>query len=342
MSYFQLRKQAEQGDVAPFYLLWGTETFLIEDLVQTIVNSTLSEEQKAFNLTELDMKESPIDVAVEDAYTFPFMGGKRVVIAKDAAFLTNVSDKSSVEHNLKKLEQYIQDPLAEAVLILIAPYEKLDQRKKIVKLAKQNGTVMEAKPLTEQELRDWLVQRAREEKVNIDKEAAMLLIERTSGHLMLLATEMTKLVTFTGENGTIDRNLVDQLVARTLEQNIFDLVDGVVNRNVEKALRIFYDLLKQKEEPIKIVSLIARQFRIMYQVKQLVSEGYAEKQIASQLKLHPYAVKVANRQVKRFSFQEIRYILARLADADYEMKSGKVDKQVAVEMFFANLTSRSS
>ena len=69
----------------------------------------------------------------------------------------------------------------------------------------------------------------------------------------------------------------------------FILIEDIVNVRLERAFVILEELLKQREEPIKIASLIARQFRIMLQVKELSKQGYSQQQMASQIGLHPFA-----------------------------------------------------
>lgn len=102
---------------------------------------------------------------------------------------------------------------------------------------------------------------------------------------------------------------VRKLVARGLEQNIFELINKVVNRRRTEALQIFYDLLKQNEEPIKMMALIANQFRLILQTKYFSRQGYGQKQIASNLKVHPFRIKLAIDQARLFSETELKSIM---------------------------------
>ncbi|UCZ54477.1 DNA polymerase III subunit delta [Bacillus shivajii] len=335
MSYIDVISKIKKGNLSPVYLLFGTESFLIEDTIHRLVEVGLSEHEREFNLSKYEMTEYPVEVAVEEAYTFPFMGGRRVVILKEAYFLSNAKVQSKVEHNLKKLEEYIENPAPETIFIIHAPYEKLDERKKLSKLLKKKAEVLDGSPLDDKLLYQWVNERAKEQGVAIESAAVDQLIALTSAELMLMATELKKLAIHVGEEGAITKEVVDELVARSLEQNIFALVDGVVKRKVDVSWKIYQDLLKQKEDPIKIVSLMVRQFRILYQVKQMSQQGYSQKQIASQLKLHPYVVKLAAQQTNHFKDEELLSLLDQLANIDYEIKTGKIDKTLAVELFIS-------
>jgi DNA polymerase III subunit delta len=333
-------KNINRKQIDPVYLLFGTEAFLINETKQLLVENVLGEEEKDFNLSVYDLEETPIEAALEDAETFPFMGEKRLVILQNPSFLTSEKSKGKVEHNVGKLEEYLSQPAPYSIVVFSAPYEKLDERKKVTKELKRKATVVEAKKLTEQELAAWIKERAEASGTEIDRDAIEHLMSLAGTNLFMLTSEIDKLALYAGDHRKIDRNIVDKLTARSLEQNIFSLVDKVVHRNVEAALRIYYDLLKQNEEPIKILAVITGQFRLIYQVKELSRKGYGQQQIAGTLKIHPFRVKLAAGQAGAFSDDELTRIMKLLADADYQMKTGGMRKEMLIEMILFQINGR--
>lgn len=333
-------KKISKKQLDPVYLLFGTEAFLINETKQLLIEHVLSEEEKDFNFSVYDLEETPIEAALEDAETFPFIGEKRLIILQNPVFLTSEKQKGKVEHNLAKLEDYLSQPSPYSIVVFSAPYEKLDERKKITKELKRKATVVEAKKLSEQELKAWVRERAAASKVLIEEEAIQLLISLSGTNLFMLTSEIDKLALYAGESRTVSKEIVDRLTARSLEQTIFSLVDKVVHRNVEGALRIYYDLLKQNEEPIKILSVISGQFRLIYQVKELTRRGYGQQQIAGSLKIHPFRIKLAAAQAGSFSDQELTGIMKLLADADYQMKTGGMRKEMLIEMILFQINGR--
>ncbi|WP_077214037.1 DNA polymerase III subunit delta [Bacillus dakarensis] len=330
-------KQIKKKQFAPIYVLYGTEAFLINETKQLLMQHVLDGEQSDFNLSTYDLEETPIEVAIEDAETFPFMGDKRLIILNNPSFLTAEKTKSKVEHNIKKLEAYIKEPAPYSIVVFSGSYEKLDERKKITKELKRNGSVVEAKKLNEQELKGWIKDRAAYHGVVIDEDAIEQLLTLAGTNLFMLTTEVDKLALFAEEEKHIHAEMVENLVSRSLEQNIFALVDKIVNRRIDQAFRIYYDLLKQNEEPIKILSIISGQFRLIYQVKELSRKGYGQQQIAGFLKVHPFRVKLAAGQAKLFKDEELASIMDKLADADYQAKTGGMSKELLVEMFLFRL-----
>lgn len=334
---FNVWKEIKQKKLQSIYLLLGKEAFLMQETLQLIISASLNDEEKDFNLSIYDMEETSIDTAIEDAETLPFMGEKRVVIIKNPFFLTSEKKKEKVEHKLDKLEQYLNSPAPYTILLFVAPYEKLDERKKITKQLKKQSIVLEMNSLSEKDTIEWITEMAEQEIVYFSKEAIDELMVLTAGDLMILNQELKKISTYVGEGGQVSPDIIRLLVPRTLEQNIFELIDNVIHRRSSEALRIFYDLLKNNEEPIKILSLLVNQFRLILQVKELSGTGYGQQQIANTVKVHPFRVKLALQQAKLFNSDELANILLELAEADYQMKTGKKDKQLVLELFLLKL-----
>jgi DNA polymerase III subunit delta len=330
-------KKIKKREIAPIYLLYGTEAFLINETKQLLLNHILDEEEKDFNFSAYDLEETPIDVALEDAETFPFLGEKKVVFLHNPVFLTAEKTKEKVVHDLTKLEAYLKEPAPYTVMVISAPYEKLDERKKITKELKRNAELVEAKKLNEHELKNWIKDRAAGNRIEIEAAAIDQLLALVGTNMFMITTEVDKLALYAAEHNRIDVDLVEKLVARSLEQNIFTLIEKVVQRRLDEALRIYYDLLKQNEEPIKILALLAGQFRLIYQVKELSRRGYGQQQIAGYLKTHPFRVKLASGQANKFTDEELAQLMELLAEADYQMKTGGMNKSLLIEMLLFRL-----
>ncbi len=334
---FDLWKQIKKKQISPLYLLFGTETFFINETKQLLIKYALDEDESDFNLSTYDLEETPIEVVLEDAETLPFLGERRLIILHNPVFLTAEKTKEKVEHNLSKLEEYLKHPSPFSVLVFIASYEKLDERKKLTKELKKSAVTFESKKLSQPELKKWIQERASLHRVQITDGAADRMIELVGANLFMLTSEMDKMSLYATETKVIDEGIVESLASKSLEQNIFTLIDKIVSRNVQEALQIYYDLLKQNEEPLKILAIIAGQFRLIYQVKELARRGYGQQQMAGFLKTHPYRVKLAAGHARQFSDEELTKMIDLLADADYQMKTGGMNKEMLIEMFLLRL-----
>ncbi|WP_251554781.1 DNA polymerase III subunit delta [Neobacillus muris] len=333
----ELWKKIKREELAPIYLLYGTEAYLIHETKQLLLNQLLSEDERDFNFSAYDLEETPVELAIEDAETFPFFGDRKVIFLHNPVFLTAEKTKGKAEHNLSRLEAYLSKPAPFTVMVISAPYEKLDERKKLTKELKRHGEVFEAKKLSEPELKNWIQDAAKARGKVFEPDAIEQLLALVGTNMFLIASEVEKLSLYAAEETKIDRSLVEKLAARSLEQNIFTLIEKVVQRKLDEALRIYYDLLKQNEESIKILALLAGQFRLIYQVKELSRRGYGQQQIAGLIKTHPFRVKLALGQAGRFTDEELANLMDLLAEADYQMKTGGANKSLLIEMLLFKL-----
>lgn len=330
-------KSIKKGQYSSVYLLYGTEAYLIDETKNLLLQHVLEEDELDFNFSQYDLEETTIETALEDVETLPFMGERRLVFMQNPFFLTAEKNKSKVEHSLKRLEAYLKDPVPYSIVVFIAPYEKLDERKKITKELKKIATVVEAKKLNEFELKKWVREKIEAAKVDMDDKSVERLLELAGTNLMMLTNEINKILLYVDGENRIDLPIVEKLVAKSLEQNIFSLVDSVLKGDIATTISIYHDLIKQNEEPIKILSVMAGQVRLLYQVKDLSRQGYSQQKIASILKVHPFRVKLAQEKIKQFQDDELLELIQKFADADYQMKTGQGDKKIILELILLKM-----
>ncbi|MDF2725589.1 MAG: holA [Paenibacillus sp.] len=335
MDYKSAARDIGKGNVSPVYVCHGTESYLLREFIGYLTQKLVEPEYREFAVSKYDLSETSLDIVLDDAQTLPFMAPKKLIIADNAVFFTGAKESGKVQHQPEKLLEYMKAPSEFSVIAFTVEAEKLDERKKIVKSLKE--ATIPFLPMNAESLLQWVNKQAERRSFNFAEGAADQLILYTGGGLQTLAAEIEKLSLFVGAGGTVTGESVDKLVTRSTEQNVFILIDDIVRLRLNRAFSILYDLLKQREEPVKLVLLIARQFRIVLQVKELSKQGLSQQQMASQLGLHPYAVKVAAEQGQKFAPERLEYILAQLAELDYKMKSGKVDKVLGLEMFLMRL-----
>lgn len=332
-------KLIQAGEHAAVYLCYGPEKYRVRSFIQTLMDTIMEPEHREFAVSKYDLAETSLSTVLSDAETLPFMVPKKLIIATNALFFTGAKESAKVEHNLDHLIEYLKSPVDYTVIVFTVDADKLDERKKIVKALKDRDAALPFIALTPEELQQWVAQQASKAGFTFADGAAELLILYTGGHLQALSGEIEKISLYIGQDGRVTKEHIDQLVSRSTEQNVFILIEDIVQLRLDRAFVILEELLKQKEEPIKILMLIARQFRIIMQVKELSKQGYSGQQIASQIGIHPYAVKVAEGQARKFDSGKLSSILSQLADLDYQMKSGKIDKVLGLELFLLKLAS---
>jgi DNA polymerase-3 subunit delta len=337
VDYKQAALEWSKGKVRPVYVLVGGETFLKREWMEQLVHAFLAPDERELALSRYDLTESSLDQVLDDVRTPPFLASKKIVIASGATFLTGARDHAKIEHQPELLIEYVEQPTDDAILVLEVESDKLDERKKVVKTLKQSAIVLNFATLGSLELKSWLEQRAKKLNVTFADHAVEIFISRVGHQCATLASELEKLSLYVGNKGTIHEETIDALTIRTSEHNVFLLVEEITLLRTERAITLLDDLLRDKEEPIKIVMLIARQFRILLGALQLVKQGSSPMHIASQLGIPLFAAKAAIEQAKHWKLANLLDVMNQLAELDVAMKSGTRDKRLGIELFILKL-----
>lgn len=333
MSYAAEIAQIKKGQLNPIYLVLGTESYFIEETRAALLKHVVPEEDHELNVGVYNMDEAPLGNALEDAESLPFFGERRLVIIDNPVFLTGEKQKGSIEHDVTWLESYLENPSDTTVLAIFAPYEKMDNRKKVSKLLKKQATLIDVQPLEADASRRYLSQMITNAGYEMDRSTVQFFFDRIEDNLSTGVHELEKLFLSARDNKTITQKMVEDLVPRNLEQNIFEIVTQVMNKDAAKAISIYRDLLLQKEEPIKINAILLGQFRLLIQVYLLAKQGYQQPDMAKVLKIHPYRVKLANQQIRKMDGERLQKAYLGLVEIEEKMKTGDGLKEVQFELF---------
>lgn len=337
MAYFKVIKEIQQNKLSNVYLLLGTESFFIQNIIQALVKQTLGNNHD--NLITYDLTETPIQQVIQEAETYPFFGDHKVIIANQAIFLQSRPAKLTFEHDVKQLEHYLQHPSPTATLVLIAPYESIDGRKRITRQLKKVSRTIECMPIQARDLHKWINTFAKHSQWKIEQEAVQLLAANLSTNLYLVQNELQKCAQYVGEGNVITKEVVLQLLAHLPTNTALELVDSVIKRDLTKAMLIYRDLKLTNEQPIGLIALLAFQFRIILQVKLLKRKGYSEYQMRQKIKAHAYVIKLAHRRERQFSYQTLKKIIHELTRTDAKIKRGQMVDDLAVEQLLYSLVN---
>ena len=303
------------------YLLYGINEFAIQKEIEKI-----TKDFDKMNISKYDLAEDDIKDVINDAETFSMFADKKVVIAENATIFT-----SSGSGDLETLENYLAHINTSTILIFTINEEKVDERKKITKKIKKDYKLIS---FNQNETPNSLV-KSLLNGYNITSSNINLLIDRVGTNSLILENEVNKIKLYKDDK-TITKEDILNLTTKRPEIDIFKLIDDIVMKNKDEALEIYNEMLKVNEEPLKIVILLASQFRLMYQAKELAKKGYSEKNISELLKVHPYRVKLALQKGKKYKAETLLNYLNTLADIDIAIKTGKTDKNLALELFLLN------
>jgi DNA polymerase III subunit delta len=183
-------------------------------------------------------------------------------------------------------------------------------------------------------LAQWIKERGKAKGVDWSADAIQALAAHIGYDLRLLDQELEKLAVHSG-GARVTSNEVRELVSAVREADIFEMVDAFGRRDVKKATLLMHQMLDEGKHALYLLSMIARQFRILVQVKELTELPDAE--AARELKLHEFVFKKGKQQARNFTFQELHAIYERLVQTDEAVKTGKLTDTLALDLFIAEV-----
>ncbi|MBI5328174.1 MAG: DNA polymerase III subunit delta [Deltaproteobacteria bacterium] len=315
-------------DILPVYCIYG-DSYLMEETVNAIKARMLSSAFKDMNYHSFDAKEADADDIISIAQTFPVMSQKRLVIVNRIEALSKSQQEA--------LLSYVQDPAKHTCLILIASAGKIDKRLSFFSGLDKAHYLFHFKPPSDAELPSWIKQEAQRLGKRITHDAIGIFLEATGSELMDIKQEIAKLVLFVGEREGIERKDVETSVANGRVDTVFDLADSIGRKNLREGMINLNKLIEQGEEPVKILGMIARQFRMIWRVKAMKKNGAAVNSIASALGTFPTYIHGYLKQGKDFSNEGLRTVFQLLHHADIALKSGRQSPHMVMERLVMEL-----
>ncbi len=309
------------------YVIHGEEAYQIKNAINAVVQKEIGirDEMNTVVYSALDVG---LDVILADAQTISFFSEKKCIIIEDSEFL---SAKDSTGYTLEPLLEYLKQPMDSTVLIFTGSFAKADMRKKAVKQILSFCKVSVCNRLDKHSLPSFVKEQLQKRQLQLSHSCFQSLCESLPYDIGMIQNELDKLALY---GDTIDEQLIAQLITRSLEDDVFALVNAVVNQDRKKCFQIWNDLQVLNKDPIYLIALISSQFHLLYQVRCAMQRGMnRQDEIASQLGVHPYRVKLALGICHRFSADDLLATLNRLAELDQSIKSGKVDKTLGLELF---------
>lgn len=317
--------------------IYGEVPELVEKKSNEIVESYLNEKKDDFNYVKYNLYDTSFNQIIEEALTMPFISEKKAIVVKNAFIFTGEKVSKDIQPNNEQVNEFLEKYDGENFIIFEVYQNKLDERKKITKTLKKTSKLAKVEQMSEQEIKNWIKNKLHENFKDIKQDALDLFIELTGINFNIVSQELEKIILFLGERTTINKKDVEEIINRSLEQNVFLLTEYIQKGEKYKAIQLIKDLIVMKEEPIKLLALITSNYRLYYQCKILSRKGYSGQQIAKTINVHPYRVKLALNQVKHYQLTHLLNIIDQCAETDYKLKSSYMDKQLILELFILSL-----
>ncbi|MCL5958968.1 MAG: DNA polymerase III subunit delta [Chloroflexi bacterium] len=334
------------------YLFCGENSFGAHEELGRLKERYLPPDLADLNLAKVDGAKATADEVIQLCEAMPFLAEKRLVIIEGLANRLSrrkAGEKASVstektaevtnEEAAWKILEYIgQTPPFTIVVCLEETSLKKDHP--LYKAAVKHGEIKEFKPLEAIDLQRWIADEGKRRKVRVASDAAEELAAFVGSDLYLLSQELDKLATYVGDQGEITRQHVHLLTRNADESDVFDFVDQLGQRNGGAALVALRRLLDFGTHPSQLLVMVARQFRLLLQVKERAQQHLSSSEVASALSLQPWLANKLTRQAQMFALQDLERIYQEIVRIDNEVKLGRSEPQTALDLFVAEVCYR--
>lgn len=315
-----INEDIKTGQYKQMYLLYGEETYLIKQYKDKLKNALLPPGD-TMNLTCLEGKEIVVPEVVDLAETMPFFADRRLIVLENSGLF---------KHGGEALAAYLGE-LSPTAFFIFAERE-VDKRSRLFKCVQKNGRVVEFGVQDEATLQRWILGLVKKENKQITGQALQLFLEKTGTDMENIRAELEKLLCYTLERESILPEDVEAVCTHRVSNQIFDMINAIAEKRQKQALELYYDLLTLKEPPMRILFLIARQYNLLLQVKELKKKGYDNKTISSKTGLHSFLVGKYAAQAAKFRTAALKTAVADCVEAEEAVKTGRMSDRMSVEL----------
>ena len=340
MSVETIEKDLKSGKLSGVYLLYGEETFLLENCLKKI-KSNFGDLVNGINFIKID--ESNIENVISDISTPAFGYEKKLIIARDTGIFKKEAKKKEAKNTIiqKRISEYIEENIETinetTVLVFV---EKEADKIDLYKTIEKYGEVCNFEKLKPIQIAKRLKAICNSYKVNVDENTLMYLIEICGTSMQDLINEIRKLIEYAGENGKIEKEAVDKLAIKQIDSVIFDLTDELGKKDIQAAMETLKGLIYNKEPIQKILITLYNHFKKLYLLKLAVRYN---RNLAESMKLKPNQMFLVNKYKKQsdyFKEEELKKIIEEVIDLDTNYKIGLIDINIGLEAILCRYCSK--
>lgn len=354
-------KTIKQGSHFPVYFLFGQESYFVKKARDMIVDLTLPDEAKSFNLVSFDFEKGEkvdLNALIDAVESFPMpvisMGfgnseNKKCVVVKNCDF-----DKL-LKADFEKMLSLVSDMEQNDTTVLIfcqtsamVDLKKSAKYKQLEKAVSSIGISCEFPIKDNLTLKRALCEKAKKERVLMDMSSAELLISRCSKSYSILENELCKLIAYAtavgakqgGYLGEITPALIEECSIPSIEASAFDLAKLLLKGRFDEAFLKLSDLFFLRQEAVAIVFALSMAFADIYRASCAVSAKKSIDEVCADFnypKNRTFAIKNAFYDARSFSKKQIHSCINALYEADLQLKSSRLDSRLVLEQMIGKI-----
>ena len=311
-TYEEIARNLKNRVYSPVYYLMGEESYYIDRILDYLLQTVLTEEEKEFNLTVLYGPDVDMSTIINAAKRYPMMSKYQLVVVKEAQHVKN----------MEELVFYLQQPQPSTILVICHKNGSLDKRKKLAVAIEKTGVLFDSKRVRESQLGSFISSYLKRKRVDIEPKAVEMMSEFVGTDLSRMASELDKLVLTlpTGQTRVTPQQIEDN-IGVSKDYNNFELKNALIYKDVLKANKIVkYFSENPKTNPLQVTLGILFSFfsnlMLAYYAPQKSEQG-----IAQQLQLkQSWQAREYMEAMRRYSGVKVMRIIGDIRYCDARSK----------------------
>ncbi len=323
-----IQQDIRSGDLKRAYLLYGDEGYLKQQYKKRLLKALIPDGD-TMNMASYQGKNIDVGPLIELAETMPFLAERRVILVEDSGFFKNKCDR--LADYMKEIPDY---------LCMVFVEDQVDKRSRVYKAVGKAGRAVEFAVQDEKTLTQWVLGIFSRGGRRITKKDMELFMSKVGSDMGNIYQEAEKLICYTMGSDRITAQDIEAVCVTQITNKIFDMVRAVTERDQKKALDLYEDLLALREPPMRILYLLARQFRQLMQTKEMLEEGKGQQEISKTLGIPGFVARNYVNCVKGYEKDRLRQAVEDLTSAEEDVKTGRLGDRLSVELLIVQYSSR--
>ncbi len=323
----KLLEEIESGQLKQVYILYGEEAYL-RNQYKNKLKDALLDGGDSMNLHYFEGKNISVEEVTDLAQTMPFLAQRRVIILENSGLFVHGGDL---------LAEYLRDPCETAYFVFVE--QTVDKRTKLYKAATARGRAIEFVPQDEAVLKRWILGILKRENKKITERDLDFFLDRTGPDMSNIRSELEKLLCYCMNRDVVTAGDIEEICTRQVNNRIFDMINALAERRQKTAMELYYDLLTLREPPMRILFLIARQFNLLLQVKELKNKGYGADAIGKEVGLAGFIARKYVAQAAKFKESDLRKAVEDCVESEEAVKTGRMGDVMSVELLIVKCSA---
>ena len=333
----EIKAKFRKKELESFYFLYGNEGYFIEEIEKNIKKIFVDDtglNKRVYKYENFDILE-----AIKYIATLPLMNEKKLIIFDDIDYFNN--NKAERDKNEKALLKALDEGREYNVIVIIERNEA-EKRKEyqnlygngniVAKFFAENGVLIDLHKLNEEDLNKHIVNRFVKAKIEIDKVEAAYIIRNAGKNLKSLYNECDKIISYVGDKSKVVRADIDAVLTKSIEDDVFNLIDLVNNNKIEEAISLYGDLISKDEKSVDIFYRFANNYKNLLITKSYMEKSMGQNEISKLMEMEPWRVNKFMSANKYVSKETLIKKVENAVNLSFDNIKGDIDSGILAEL----------